>query len=67
MIIFNAVWIAVDTDNNDAALLIHALPVFQAMEMLGKTATNINTFISSVCCVSTVQYVWISAFNMAST
>ncbi|CAJ1418476.1 unnamed protein product [Effrenium voratum] len=32
MIIFNAVWIAVDTDNNDAALLIHALPVFQAME-----------------------------------
>ena len=34
MIIFNALWIAVDTDNNDKDLLIHARLEFLIMERL---------------------------------
>mmetsp|Transcript_113770 Transcript_113770/g.332285 ORF Transcript_113770/g.332285 Transcript_113770/m.332285 type:complete len:857 (-) Transcript_113770:89-2659(-) len=34
VIFANAIWIAVDVDNNDAALLIEAAPVFQAVEHL---------------------------------
>ncbi|CAE7342325.1 unnamed protein product [Symbiodinium natans] len=42
MIIFNALWIAIDTDNNDKDLLIHARPEFLIMESLRSQQCCLN-------------------------